>query len=326
MSRLRPFMILVAVIGRPDLLPAQDSRPAARPPVRVVVLAGQSNMEGQAVVDLSGKDYNDGKGTLAALANDPLRASLAAPWRDAKGAWKTRDDVFVRYQREERPLLKGPLGFGFSVYGDLHHFGPELEIGRVLGDRFEEPILLVKTAWGGKSLAVDFRPPGAGGETGPYYKKMIAGVRAALVSYAREFKDLADRPAELSGFIWYQGWNDGCDPEKAVPEYEANLVHLIADVRREFEKPHLPFVVGELTGPWKKAPGAWDTLRRAQRAATERPEFKGDVAFVETKDFVRPAEDSPNPGHGHHEFGNAETYLLVGRALGEALVKLLDHP
>ncbi len=35
-------------------------------------------------------------------------------------------------------------------------------------------------------------------------------------------------------------------------------------------------------------------------------------------------EDSPNPGHGHHEFGNAETYFLVGDALGKGMVKLTD--
>ena len=33
-------------------------------PVKIFILAGQSNMEGQAVADLEGKDYNDGKGTL----------------------------------------------------------------------------------------------------------------------------------------------------------------------------------------------------------------------------------------------------------------------
>ena len=34
---------------------------AQSPSVKVFILAGQSNMEGQAVVDLTGKDYNDGK-------------------------------------------------------------------------------------------------------------------------------------------------------------------------------------------------------------------------------------------------------------------------
>ncbi len=48
------------------------------------------------------------------------------------------------------------------------------------------------------------------------------------------------------------------------------------------------------------------------------------MIFVETHDFVRLPKDSPNPGHGHHEFGNAETYFLVGDALGKGMIKLLS--
>jgi dipeptidyl-peptidase-4 len=54
----------------------------------------------------------------------------------------------------------------------------------------------------------------------------------------------------------------------------------------------------------------------------EYPEFKDNVVFVPTRTFVRKPEDSPNPGHGHHEFGNAETYFLVGDALGKAAVQM----
>ena len=97
-------------------------------------------------------------------------------------------------------------------------------------------------------------------------------------------------------------------------------------VRKDLRVPQLPVVIGELTGPWVKAPGAWDTLRKAQAAAAARPEFKGNVLFVETHDFVRRPEESPNPGHGHHEFGNAETYFLVGDALGKAMKRLLTRP
>jgi hypothetical protein len=107
-----------------------------------------------------------------------------------------------------------------------------------------------------------------------------------------------------------------------VPEYEQNLVHLIHDVRAEFQAPKLPVVIGEITGPWVKAEGEWDLLRKAQAAAAARPEFAGTVVFVPTHDFVRRPEDSPNPEHAHHEFGNGETYYLVGQALGEALKKL----
>ncbi len=194
-------------------------------------------MEGQAVVDLSGKDYNDGKGTLEFLLRDPAKAPLVKHLKTADGKWTVRDDVWCRYQREERPLLAGPLSVGFAVYGGQHHFGPELQFGHVLGDHFDNQVLLIKTAWGGKSLYKDFRPPSSGGEVGPYYKKMIAEVHEALANLSTDFPSYADGGIanggyELAGFVWYHGWNDGCDPQNAVPEYEQNLVNLINDARR----------------------------------------------------------------------------------------------
>lgn len=280
-------------------------------PVKVFVLAGQSNMEGQAVVDLKGKDYNDAKGTLAKLMEDPAKAPMFAHLKAADGKWAVRDDVSVRYQREDRPLLVGPLTLGFSVYGDPHHFGPELQFGHVVGDAMDNPVLLIKTAWGGKSLYRDFRPPSSGGEVGKYYKLMLSQVREALA-------DIGDH--ELAGFVWYQGWNDGVNPKTAVPEYEQNLVNLINDVRRDLKSPKLPVIIGELTGPWVDAPPEWTKLRQAQAAAATRVE---KALFVPTHDFVRKPEDSPNPSHGHHEFGNAETCFLVGDALGKGMLKLL---
>ena len=102
-------------------------------PIKVFILAGQSNMEGQAVADLEGKDYNQGKGTLKALLNDPNKAPMVKHLQNANGTWTVRPDVWVRYQREKKPLLAGPLTMGFSVYGGNHHFGPELQLGHVLG-------------------------------------------------------------------------------------------------------------------------------------------------------------------------------------------------
>jgi len=77
----------------------------------------------------------------------------------------------VRYKREGAPLLAGPLTVGFSVYGGTRHIGAELQFGHIVGERLENEVLLVKTAWGGKSLAKDFRPPSSGGEVGPYYSR-----------------------------------------------------------------------------------------------------------------------------------------------------------
>ncbi len=317
MKSLFPLAVLFTLL-------ASASLAAAPLPVKVFILAGQSNMEGQAVVDLAGKHYNNGEGTLARLMEDPGKAPMFQHLRGADLQWTVRDDVWVRYQRENRPLLAGSLGLGFSGYGDVHHFGPELQFGHVLGDHLENPVLLIKTAWGGKSLFRDFRPPSSGGEVGKYYSLIIAQVLDALAKMEEEFPATKGRGHELAGFVWYQGWNDGVDPKTAVPEYEQNLVNLIHDLRREFAIPNLPVVIGELTGPWVKAEGGWDALRQAQAAVARRPEFVGKVLFVPTRDFVRKPEESPNPGHGHHEFGNAETYFLVGDALGKGMVELLS--
>ena len=293
-------------------------------PVQVFILAGQSNMEGQGVADLEGKDYNQGKGTLNFIMADPAKGPLFKHLKDAKGRWAQREDVWIRYQLEDGPLKAGPLSLGFTPYDGRHHFGPELQFGWVIGDYLTNQVLLIKTAWGGKSLYLDFRPPSSGGQLGPYYTKMIAEVREALASLKHDFPRYDGRGYELAGFVWYQGWNDGCDPVNAVPEYEANLVNLINDVRKEFKVPRLPVVIGELTGPWIKAEGPWAALRKAQADAAAHPDFQGTVRFVKTHDFVRKPEDSPCPGHGHHEFANAETYFLVGNALGEGMKQLLQ--
>lgn len=292
--------------------------------VKVFVLAGQSNMEGQAVVDLTGPDYNAGKGTLLSLFERPELIESIRHLRDSDGRWVVRDDVFVSYRRENGPTLVGPLSVGFSVYGDGHHFGPELQFGHVVGDAFDEPVLLIKTAWGGKSLYRDFRPPSAGGDVGHYYQKMIREIRETLAGVNSEFPALAGLHLELAGFVWYQGWNDGVDPKNAVIEYESNLVHLIQDVRKDLNAPMLPFIIGELTGPWVNAPPEWEMLREAQRQAAHNSDVGPLVRFIPTRDFVRESRESPNPTHGHHEFGNAETYFLVGDALGIGYLDLLQ--
>lgn len=318
-----PRLLLILVVMFACQAIAASAQGAEARPVKVFILAGQSNMEGQAVSDLDGKHYNEGKGTLNFLLKDPAKAATFKHLQATNGKWPVREDVWCRYQRERGALLAGPLSMGFSVYGDTHHFGPELQFGYVVGDAIDNQVLLVKTAWGGKSLYKDFRPPSSGGNVGPYYIKMIEQVREALANLKKDFPAYDGAGYELAGFVWYHGWNDGVDPKNAIPEYEQNLVNLIADVRKEFKVPSLPVVIGELTGPWVEAPGEWAKLRKAQAAAAKRPELKGRVVFVETHDFVRKPEDSPNPGHGHHEFGNAETYFLVGDALGKAMVQLL---
>jgi len=62
---------------------------------------------------------------------------------------------------------------------------------------------------------------------------------------------------------------------------------------------------------------------RAQAAVAAYPEFKGNVAFVETKSFYRPPEVSPS-NQQYHWNCNAETYFLIGDAMGKAMLKLTE--
>jgi hypothetical protein len=295
----------------------------ALPPVKVFLLAGQSNMQGQGVVDLDHpKYYNGGRGILERVMKDPAKAAKFEHLKDSAGKWVERDDVLVWY-KTKNGLKKGPLTIGFTGYGGKHHIGPELQFGHIVGDRLDAPVLLVKTAWGGKSLFKDFRPPSAGGETGPYYKQMFAELNFVLKNLGGEFPALKGRRFEIVGFVWMQGWNDMFD-KLALAQYEANLVHLIHDVRKALDRPKLPVVIGELGNGGPKASGNMLAIRKAQAAAAAHKEFAGTVKFVKTARFARPAEDSPNKGHGHHWFGNAESYFLIGDALGRGMLELLD--
>jgi hypothetical protein len=282
--------------------------------VKVFVLSGQSNMQGQGVVEMDDpKDYNGGKGNLVWSMRNSASKGQMRHLRDGTGNWVVRQDVQIRYKFRDK-VRQGQLTVGYTGYGGGSHIGPELQFGHVVGNRFDEPVLLIKTAWGGKSLHLDFRPPSASGETGPYYTQMIAEVREALA-------DLKGRPYELVGFVWMQGWNDMVS-KPATAEYADNLVNLAKDLRAEFEAPNLPIVIGELGngGPARDGSGM-QKFREAQQRGSEQI---AHAKFVVTHPFARPAELSPNRGHGHHWFGNAESYFLVGDALGKAMLELLD--
>lgn len=303
---------------------------AADQPVKVFVLAGQSNMEGHGFIAAE-PNRNSGKGSLEFLVKESSTAARFAHLVRPDGAWRVRDDVWVSYLDRH-----GPLTVGFGARKEM--IGPELGFGWVMGQAFEQPVLLIKCAWGGKSLAVDFRPPSSGkvpyslgekqdaaivtdpGIVGRYYRETLSLTKAAL-GKVKELVPGSDGRYEVAGFGWHQGWNDRIsDPFNA--EYESNMANFIHDIRRDLGVPTLPFVIAEtgMSGPEEKHPRAL-SLMKAQAAVAEHPEFKGNVAFVGTKSFWRPQSESPS-GQGYHWNTNAETYYLIGEAMGQALQRL----
>lgn len=266
----------VAVLGLLSIASARPASPApAQTELKIFVIAGQSNAEGQAEVnttDAATGEYLNG--TLAYQVRDPRTAELFAPlWDAASNRWVVLPDAKVWYNENgatsgvngsvipssPSDATFGSLTTGFGCQGDPNLIGPELGFG--FGMRAALPagekFLIMKTAWGGKDLAGDFRPPSSVAAFDPfcqgpcpnvvghYYQVMVADVKKMLApgAVAAMFPDLAGLAPRIAGFGWFQGWNDGCDLNMTAA-YETNLVHLIKDLRAEFGDPALPVSVG----------------------------------------------------------------------------------
>ena len=294
-------------------------------PLKVFVLAGQSNMQGQGSVTMQDEAGKEKPGTLISMLKDPAKAPMLKNWVDKKGEWnEKRDDVWV-WDVNEFGNRHGILEFGYGWnLGSREWFGPEMQFGHLMGDLYDDQVLIIKTAWGGRDLYKDFRPPSSGGTVGPFYTEMIGTVNKVLGDLKSQFPEYKGAGYEIVGFVWWHGWNDFCSPDKGTPEYEKNLANLINDVRKDLKVPKLPVVIGEFTGPWgadcKEAAAV--TIRNAQKAVAQKPEFSATVKFCETHDFVRTEKESPT-GEGYHEFKNAETYFLLGDAFGKTMKSLL---
>ena len=287
---------------------------AAKGPVKVFILAGQSNMEGAGQVKMNPKK-NEGKGSLEYMVKDPKTAPLAKHTVDAAGKWVVRDDVWIWYLGR-----KGGLTVGYGARED--RIGPEFQFGHVMGDHVDNQVLLIKTAWGGKSLQKDFRPPSSGGEVGPFYTEMLKHIKDVLANLKTHFPDYDGKGYEIAGFGWHQGWNDGCGAP-AVAEYEKNMANFIRDVRKALGVKDLPFVIANSGfGGWKQKVERRLGIVKAQLAVAKYDEFKGNVFCVETRGFFRPADASPGR-QGYHWNCNAETYFLIGDAMGKAMTGLL---
>ncbi len=303
------FLITAAVA----VLFMTSSLRAADKPVRVFILARQSNMVGSGIVPADPK-RNGGRGSLEDLVKDPATAEKYQPLMGQDGAWIVRDDVWIHYLDR-----KGRLGVGYG--GGEDRIGPELGFGWVMGDAYQAPVLLIKLAWGGKSLAADFRPPSSGGNVGPYYTEIVQRTTEILSDLPAQFPEFAGRRYELAGFGWHQGWNDRVN-QTFNDEYEKNMANFIRDIRKDLGVNNLPFVIAEtgMSGVDEKHPRAL-SLMKAQAAVAEYSEFQGNVAFVGTKTFWRDKELSPS-GQAYHWNTNAETYYLIGEAMGSAMLKL----
>lgn len=330
----------LAASALPFLAP---SARAADKPLKVFVLAGQSNMEGKAKLSLL--DYQ---------AEQPATRDLYAHWRK-DGKWIERPDVWIKFLDR-----KGNLTVGF---GSPKCIGPELEIGTVVGNHFEEQVLLIKAAWGGRSVYRDFRSPSAGlpptdvlnkmladqqkrnpkatlddvkKPFGATYRDMLTEVNGTLADIKKHFPQYGGQGFDLAGFLWFQGWNDMISAD-ATKEHTANLSHFIRDVRRDLKSPSLPFVIGQMGVDGLNPSANVKAFKAAQAAVLDAKEFAGNVALVKTDAYWDTeaeavfkkgwkenidAWNKVGSDFPYHYLGSGKTMLKIGRALGEAVLAL----
>ena len=292
-------------------------------PLKVFILAGQSNMEGPASI-----------ATFDYIGDDPVTAPLLKKMRGADGMPTVCDGAWISYLTgagEKNFELNGKLTAGYgSMWGQDStkpgkNIGPEFTFGLTMDAAFDEPVLIIKAAWGGKSLHTDFRPPSAGPyeltsfqkenypkqtghgipkdfeqwkadkakETGVYYRLMIEHVKKVLADPKRVCPQYdAVQRFEVAGFAWLQGWNDMVDghaypgnkPDRFAL-YSDLLAHFIRDVRKDLNVPKMPFVIGVMGVGGAKAGADTVAFREAMTAPSLLPEFKGNVAAVPTAPF-----------------------------------------
>jgi len=265
MTRLKkPLLIgVVCALGLAvNLVQAQHR------PLKVFVLVGQSNMQGHAHVR-----------TLPHIGMDPETKPMLDEILDDQGQPRVVEDVWISYLSSDG-VKKGQLTTGFGA--DQNKIGPELTFGIYMQKRLGEPILLIKTAWGGKSINTDFRSPGAGpyefGEdvlnrlrdqgkdieavqaekrqaTGVYYRSSVEHFKNVLADIKTVYPGYDPKQGyELAGLVWFQGWNDMVDngtyPRRNEPggyqAYSDVLGHWIRDMRKDLSSPDLPVVIGVL--------------------------------------------------------------------------------
>jgi len=264
-----------------------------------------------------------GNGDLEAVA----KRDGKFPWLvDEKGEWTVRNDVYF----QEARLAKDGNGSPLNPTSNGKTMGPELGFGHVMGTFHDEQVLLIKTAQGNRSLGFDFRPPSSG-RTDPdnefeavEYKLMIEGVRKTLANIDKVVPGYKGQGYEIAGFAWFQGHKDS-GSEQSISEYEKHLVNLINDVRKEFELPKLPAVVATIGFGGHAMQEKYVRILEAQMAVGDpkkHPDYAGNVASVDTRDFWREVIESPK-SEDYHYNRNAETYMLIGDALGRAMVGLV---
>ncbi len=132
--------------------PGRESKPAnMTKKVKVFILLGQSNMVGMGKI--AGKE-----GSLENAVKEKKKYPYLV---DEAGNWSERKDV--RYVRVMQGRDGGMQQFNneWMTVKTCRTIGPEFGLAHVVGDALDEPVLILKSCIGNRSLGWDLLPPGS---------------------------------------------------------------------------------------------------------------------------------------------------------------------
>ena len=267
---LRRCILLFAILAV-----ARVAVPAAES-ADVVILIGQSNMDGRGAVKYLPPDLQ--------APNPAFQIFYRNPPFSSEG-WK-------------------PLAPGFSVPPGYKGttlpsgtFGCELTFAPALAKlRPDLHLVLIKASKGGTSLNKDWKPATRDevANQGPCYRNFRTTLTDALAA-------LPGTGHRLRGVVWHQGESDAGMPAEA---YGKMLTTFIARVREDLATPDLPFVIGEVYDN-----GNRDFVRAGQKdVGSTVPK----TAFVSCEGLVTFDKGTHFDAAGQMEFGRRYATALAG--------------
>jgi len=337
-------------------LPDPDGKPAdVSKPVKVFLIMGQSN-----TLEM-GRVKGDKAGSLKyAVAEEGLYPFMV----DGAGKWTKRMDVRnIHTMGSGGPDGRGGVRRNDWLTVSGGKIGIEIGIGHQLGNAIDGPVMILKSAIGNRSLGWDLLPPGSprhevettDRKTGrtvtlvtPAYNDEVrypswtkgevpdppkhnwhAGLQFEG-DVARAKKVLSELPEyypglpvlsgssgyEVAGFLWWQGDKDRYNAAHAAM-YGKNLAQLFKALRKEFDAPKAKMVVATL-GQTNKETASGNEKLIIDGMFSFGDTHKGETAVVYTHPL-----SMGGASNGHYG-GNAKTYMNVGLAMGEAMVRLLE--
>ena len=338
---MKKLTLLILACGLSTGLSAESKK------LKIFILAGQSNMQGHCTTSVIENRLKDPK----------LKVGFEKYHQG--GSFVKRDDVFINHIEKK---MHGPLSVGYGAASDK--IGPELSFGWTIGDKLDEEVLVIKAAWGGKSLFRDFLSPSGRKPDdafiqaledkakkrnkpfskeeylegfGHYYRLMMTSVDETLRNLKTYAPNYKSQGYEIAGFVWFQGFNDKFS-DHSTGTYQENMAHFIRDVRKDLKSPKLPFVIGAMGHQGKEQKGTTKILADAQIATAQMPEFKGNVITVKTADFwdydagkaFENKKEDPDTwaklgsNKAYHYFGSADFFEKTGAAFAKAVIELAE--